>query len=56
MRSFTKVKRKSYLVQTFLYHRFVRFPAGGDELGPLVPHHIQVLLEPIDVILEALQR
>lgn len=43
-----------YLIDTFLYHRFIRLPAGGHELCTLVSNHIKLFLQPVDLLLKSL--
>lgn len=44
-----------YLINTLLYHRFIRFPTGGHELCSLVLNHIELFLQPVNLLLKSLQ-
>lgn len=45
-----------YLIDTFVYHGFIRFPAGSHKLCTLVLDCIELLLQPVDLLLESLQK
>lgn len=44
-----------YLINTFLYHRFVRFSTGSHELCALVLNNFEFLLQPINLLLKTLE-
>lgn len=44
-----------YLINTFLYHRFIRFPTGSHELCALVLNHIELFLQPVNLLLKSLK-
>lgn len=45
----------NYLINTLLYHRFIRFPTGSHELCSLVLNHIELFLQPINLLFKSLQ-
>lgn len=43
-----------YLINAFLYHRFIRFPTGRHKLCALVSNHIELFLQPFNLLLKSL--
>lgn len=44
----------SYLINAFLYHRFIRFSTGSHKLFSLVSNYIKLLLKPVNLLLKTL--